>query len=229
MSGIAAAAAGGNLTASAIMGDFSGALSYAGAQFTSVGLLMDPLKLALGSMTDVLGVSVNTALAPLVGIVTVLGQTVGKLLLPAVQGLTPILEAVGKGFSWFYDKVIMPVGNGVWAFGTALIHMLMNLGTVIWQIVTLDWANLGKGLKNTNIGELYKSGPLTAIGDLGAQNAGAAAIANAGGTAASYTQARDITVNVVINTDVITGEGGFRELAIKLQNEIQAVLALGLA
>jgi hypothetical protein len=221
----------GNLTLDAAMGNWSSSLIYVGSQFTSVGLLMDPLKTALGSMTAVMGDSVNTALTPLVGIVTSLGGQLGQVLVPIVQGLSPIIQALADGFTWLWNKVLVPVGNGIWAVLTGIINMFVNLGIVLWDIITFNWAHLGQGLRTTNIKDLYAQGPLTAI-DPNKSGAAAIAAANAGGAtgaSASYTQARDITVNVTINTDVITGEGGFRELAIKLEREIQSVLALGLA
>ena len=45
-----------------------------------------------------------------------------------------------------------------------------------------------------------------------------------------YSQGRDVNVYVNVNSEVITGEhGGFRELALLINTEIQNAMALGVA
>ena len=48
-----------------------------------------------------------------------------------------------------------------------------------------------------------------------------------GGAGASYTSGRNLTINIEINTDVIAGEGGIRQLAVMLRDEIYSAEELG--
>jgi hypothetical protein len=51
--------------------------------------------------------------------------------------------------------------------------------------------------------------------------------AGADGSPAQYTTGRNITVNIEINTDVIAGPGGIRDLSLLIRDEIRSAEALG--
>jgi hypothetical protein len=219
---------GGGFDLSAILGP----LMQFGSQIASVNAILNPLQTIFTATLNVLAPIVNTVLQPIVGILTVLGETIGKLLVPVVEALAPVIDFIGKAFIWLYNNVIMPVGNGLFAYFTALGNSIWNLGKWIDNVVNGRWSNLKEGFKTTDLATLYAQGPLTAIDMNTLNTAGGNTIAGSAGAGASYTAQRDISVTVgsiVVNTDVITGEGGFRELVLKIDKELEQCIQLGLA
>jgi len=193
-------------------------------RFTSLSMLLDWANTILTAMANTLGPVVDSVLAPFVGILVVLGNTIGLVLIPVFQALSPVIELLGWIFVAIYNFGIVPFGNAI----ILVANLLYNLGQVIRNIVTLNWGNLAAGTRAPD------TGFLTPIDFNTLTSTGAAAITSASGATgggASYTAARDITVNVgmiQINTDVITGEGGFRDLVLKIDKELEQCIALGL-
>lgn len=198
------------------------ALGMLGGQFQSVAMIMQPLQVIFDSMMKVLTPIVDSLLSPIIGALVILGEALGKMLIPVIQILAPVIKVVSEAFVWLYNKVIRPFGNAIILIGNILYNAIAS----IYNWVSWLWGGTKMALRGLQEGflEEISLGSLSTAGTQYQQSQAG------GGNSASYTQARPITVNVVVNTDVITGEhGGFRELAIKMQNEIEAVLALGLA
>jgi len=214
------------------------ALGVLGGTFSSVAMIMQPMQIVFQAMLDVLTPVMDSVIAPLIGALSIVGQALGQVLAPILIALSPIIEAISKGFVWLYNNIIVPIGNGIWALFTNIgntikwvVDKIVALGTTIWYIVSFQWGKLGSVSWGDALPQRVtaQEGPLSQIG-VGDLSAAGTTYQTSQGSSASYSQARPITVNVVVNTDVITGEsGGFRELAIKMQGEIEAVLALGLA
>lgn len=198
------------------------ALGMLGGQFQSVAMIMQPLQVIFDSMMKVLTPIVDSLLSPIIGALVILGEALGKMLIPVIQILAPVIKVVSEAFVWLYNKVIRPFGSAIILIGNILYNAIAS----IYNWVSWLWGGTKMALRGLQEGflEEISLGSLSTAGTQYQQSQAG------GGNSASYTQARPITVNVVVNTDVITGEhGGFRELAIKMQNEIEAVLALGLA
>lgn len=188
-------------------------------QIQSITMLLDPWGTILKSAFDILAPMIDSILAPLAGIFVILGQTLGAVLVPILKWIMPVIQWLGEAFVWLYNNAILPIGN---AF-IGLFTVLGALGQLIFYIVTFQWGKIG-GIKWAPATESLLQ-PIS-VGSLGA--AGTTAIAGAGATT-TYSSGRDITVNVVVNSQVITGDGGFRELALMLNREIENAMALGVA
>jgi hypothetical protein len=113
-----------------------------------------------------------------------------------------------------------------------LAGWISALGKMILYIITFQWGKIksistpGKFESEAFSRPLVDTGSFTteaATPTGGAVEAGTTAT---GGTAQNY-QVKNITVNVIINTDIITGDGGIPELVRIFYNETQRQLALG--
>jgi hypothetical protein len=189
---------------------------------SGLNAILNPVTTILTAMMNVLTPVINSLLEPLVGILVIFGETLGKILVPVLQALAPVIDFIGKAFLWLYNGPIMAFANLFITIGNILYNAVVGIANFVdWMF---NWSRNQRAYRD------LREGWLTPIDTTSLATAGATVTQNNGGAGASFSQARAITVNVVINTDVITGEsGGFRELAIKMSNEIQAVIALGLA
>ena len=73
-------------------GDVLASLAAAFMQIESLAMVLDPLTTIFETMAAVLEPLINTALAPLVGLLTVFGQMLGAMLMPVIEALTPIIQ-----------------------------------------------------------------------------------------------------------------------------------------
>ncbi|KKL65064.1 hypothetical protein LCGC14_2158720, partial [marine sediment metagenome] len=85
--GAAAAAAGGGAGAAVLQ-----SLAAAFMQIESLAMVLDPLTTIFEAMAAVLEPLINTALAPLVGLLIAVGQELGRMFMPVIEALTPILQ-----------------------------------------------------------------------------------------------------------------------------------------
>lgn len=202
----------------------------------AVKALMAPVTIVIDGILDVLGPVVNEGLAPLVGIFRMLGQMLGRLLIPIFEIFVPVIEAMGKAFVWLYNNIFVPVhnqfktwGNHVYNFFAGLINGvidMMNQGIRAlnrllprrWELDYLDHVDT----REIDEGHID---PIT-YDDL--TDAGEGYIGEgSGGSPASYTTGRNITVNMEVYTDALVGEDGISEFAIMIRDEIRAAEALG--
>jgi hypothetical protein len=197
-----------------------GFLGPLGSQFASLSMILNPLQTIMQAFYQAIAPVVNELLAPLVGILQIIGQTMAAILMPALRILSPVIEFLGKAFVFLYNMAIVPFGNAL----IAVFNILKALGQTIYYIVTFQWGKLGSVRWDPTAGALER----IEYDTLG--SAGAAAINEQSSESATYSTGRDITVNVIVNTEVITGEnGGLRELALIIQREISNAVALGVA
>lgn len=104
----------------------------------NVTALLNPLTTAFEAMRGMVEPLTNAALEPLVAIVEQVGEAFGKVLAPflglfqivtslAYGAFAPLLAAidwVSGGFLWFFDYVIMPVGNFIIKAINAVIRVI---------------------------------------------------------------------------------------------------------
>ena len=104
----------------------------------NVTALLNPLTTAFEAMRGMVEPLTNDALEPLVAIVEQVGEAFGKVLAPflglfqivtslAYGAFAPLLAAidwVSGGFLWFFDYVIMPVGNVIIKAINAVIRVI---------------------------------------------------------------------------------------------------------
>lgn len=198
---------------------FMGFMDSLATKFASLAMILDPINTIMNAFWQALQPVVDALLGPLVGALVIIGQTMAAVLAPALRILSPVIEFIGKAFVWLYNNAIQPIANGF----IYMLTVLGALGKLIYYIVTFQWGKIGSISWKPDEGTLLDKISYDTLG-----SAGAEAI-NEGGTTSTYSTGRDITVNVVINSEVITGEGGFRELALMLNREIQNAMALGVA
>ncbi|RKZ08507.1 hypothetical protein DRQ25_08920 [Candidatus Fermentibacteria bacterium] len=190
------------------------------AAISSISQILNPVKTILQNMFKVLAPVVNTVLAPIINVLRIMGETIGKILIPATAMLAPILQLVGLAFMWLYNWAIKPLGNAIIFIVVALNNAIAwVINGIIKLINKLPFVNIKWRMATMDYDKMKLQSASTS--DL------TSAEESAAGTAASYTGGNTYNVNVVINTDVISGEGGFRDLSIMIRDEISAVEALG--
>ena len=198
------------------------------SSFSSVNQLLNPLQTIFGGMMEVLEPVIDTILAPLVGILKIVGQTIGQILVPVLQWLTPIIELVGEIFIWLYNKIILPIGNGlITVFNVIGIGLTSIVNGVISAINwALGWAgvNIGKvGVPNID------DGYLSAIDSASLYDAGGASGSDyTGGGTGSSTSVQSVVINVYQNFNgTVIGDGGLESVGEFVVQAIQAYSGVG--
>ena len=206
------------------------------ANIEAVVTIMAPLKVVLEGVLAAIGPLINEALAPLIGILHYFGRIIGHLLVPLFELWVPIIEAVAQAFIWMYNTIFVPIHNLFRNLMNGIYNFFANLVNAVIRVIN-DAINAVNQilLPRHRIGNVgYVSvrdqghGHIDKIDMADLSDAGASAMgAGETGTAAQYTTGRNVTVNVDIFTDVIAGEGGIRDLALIIRDEIRSAEALG--
>jgi hypothetical protein len=197
-----------------------GILDTLSTKFASLSMILDPINTIMNAFWAAIKPVVDILLGPIVGALVIIGQTMAAIVAPILQAMAPNLKMLCDIFIFLYNMCLLPLAN-------AFIFLFTALGALtklLYYIVTFQWGKI-KNIKWTPAaGSLLQPITTETLG-----SAGATATAENYGETSTYSAGRDITVNVVINSEVITGEGGFRELALMLNREIQNAMALGVA
>lgn len=214
----------------AAAGKVAQSMDLQGQAIQSVMALLDAF---MGGFASVMGPIVNDILPVYHGIMNVIGEMWATFMLPKMAMLTELLELLGKGFVWFYNQVIQPVGAKFLeiakkiakAFDRVINGIIDGLNSI--KILGLDIPNIDASGRipsapgKITFDELKERGEETApTFDIGGGGGGPERVGD-------ITSGRKINVKVNINTDVIAGEGGIRDLAIMIRDEIRAAEALG--
>lgn len=131
---------------------FAEALTSSVMSLESVQKILNVFSTILTPMMAILEPFVNAILAPIIEVLETLGETLGLILapamailqavlamLPAFRILTAVLQVVGNAFNWFYEKVIMPVGNAILDTVNAIIGILNTIpGVDIDKLARLE-------------------------------------------------------------------------------------------
>jgi len=206
---------------------------------SSLSMIMDPLGIILQGIMEVLAPVINELLAPILGILKIIGNQIGQFLIPIVKFLVPVIETVANALVWLSNNILVPIGNSIYASIMVVVNGLLNFADLVKSVIDnwyKPWEIRG-GSRSTNWMDLYNSGPMkgTSLEDAykkGNEMVGATAGTVGGGTsgsAASYQQQRDITVNVTINTDALVGTDGIRAFSLMIGRELKSAGVLGLA
>jgi hypothetical protein len=151
---------------SGILGSLAGALGPIIQSFTSFNPVMEAMTIIINSAMSILKPVIDTVLQPLIGIFVILGTTLGQILVPVIKMLTPVIEALGKGFIWLYNNVIMPVGNFLWTSFTIMGNVIANFCKVIVYFATHPITEWGRPF-GTGGGVNAGGGPPTVMGGTG--------------------------------------------------------------
>lgn len=206
--------------------NLAGGLGPLVSSLSSVMMIMDPIGTILQGVMDVLGPLIDSLLQPLIGILTIVGQTIGKILAPALELLKPIIDAVAKLFVFLYNYVVRPVYNTIMTVFNGIYNAFAAFVNGILALVdAIPFVNVGRvEYRDTDYGHLDKI-TLEGVNDAGESAVTSTETSSGGG--ANYTAGRTINQTVNIYTDVIAGEGGIRDLAIMIRDEIYSAEALG--
>lgn len=202
----------------------------------AVKALMAPITIVIDGFLDVLGPVVNEGLAPLVGIFHMLGQMLARLLIPILEIFVPVIEAMGKAFVWLYNSIFVPVHNQFKTWGNHIYNFFAGLINGV-----IDMMNQGIAALNKLLPRRRKLDYLSRVGTRGLDeghldpityddltDAGEGYVGeDGGGSPASYTTGRNITINMEVYTDALVGEDGISEFAVMIRDEIRAAEALG--
>lgn len=131
---------------------FAEALTSSVMSLESVQKILNVFSTILTPMMAILEPFVNAILAPIIEVLETLGETLGLILtpvmailqvvlaiLPAFRILTAVLQVVGNAFNWFYEKVIVPVGNAIIDTVNAIIGLINKIpGVDIDKLARLE-------------------------------------------------------------------------------------------
>lgn len=199
-----------------------GALIKFAQEFENVSALLAPVKTVFEAFLSTIKPAVNEVLAPLVGILKIIGNTLGLVLIPLLQALEPTITMIANGFSWFYNSVIVPVGNIIVTMFVGLKNMMITIiNGVIDALNYIPWVDIAR-MEYANADD-YK---LATIDTSTIATAGAVSSTTSSGTSASsYTAARDIIVSINFDHSFVNGDA--QEIAIMLKDEIAHAEKLG--
>jgi hypothetical protein len=185
--------------------------------FKSVQMILDPLSTIIGAAVAVLQPFVDSALAPIVGILVTLGTALGQILVPIVQALMPVIQLLAELFVWIYNLALVPFGNLIIFIG----NMLFNLGQFIKNLIAMDFAHLDKGTRPATYGFLQPItlDTVTAAGE-------AATSGNTYSSNVTVQKPADVYIYFTIQGNVI-GAASKEELGAWLVDCIQKALGTG--
>lgn len=190
--------------------------------FSLLNGIMNPVTTIFTGIVETLDPIVSSLLQPLNNMLKILGQFIGQIIIPVLQMLAPIIDVITKAFTWLYNKVLLPVGNDI----ISLFNVVFNaMAAVANGFILLYNAIVPKSKEKSYIG--YRSlntGHMSELSDSAVANYGSTGTTSTGG-GASYTAARDITVNIYYNHSYVNGDA--REIAVNLRDEIILAEALG--
>lgn len=142
---------------------------------------------------------------------------------PVLTIFTTILNLVANILTWFYNKVIVPVYNGVvWVFtqvANFFIGLYNRIADTLNSIDIFGWHPFDIGKKS----EIdYDAEKLSELDDSDSSDSDDDTSSS---TSASYTAAKDVYVNIYFNQSAVCGD--LRELALLIQKELKSAGALG--
>lgn len=131
-------AAFGNLTSAT--GLLTSIFNSAGQHIASFGRLMNIVDDVMGVMFEILEPAINSILNPILDVLKTVFYVIGQFLLPMYELLGPAIKMACDGLIWFYNNVIVPVGN----FFLNIIWYIVDFA--IWIIATVRaWLNFQAG------------------------------------------------------------------------------------
>ncbi|MHA1661867.1 MAG: hypothetical protein ACTSWQ_00965 [Candidatus Thorarchaeota archaeon] len=207
-----------------VLGVFQGVLQRIGNLY---GQAMLPVLNALYPAFQLISHILMTVFSPILnavaGIFGVMGSLIQTLLMPIWKALATVIEVVMSPLKW--------LGDAFKWLGDWVVYISKKLSDWVYNLVHPRNQRNTAGAKPGAFSSDAFTGldeRIAAIWDYSPTNFEFDPEYDGGGGSAVYNTPRDITVNIEVNTDVITGEGGFDELALMLQNRLLEIGAVGL-
>ena len=192
---------------------------------------VEMLKIVLEGFLSIIGPVVDSILAPLFGMLRVIGKLLGIILIPLLRILEPILRPLIKAFLFMYNKVLVPIGNGL-IFVFNLIYNAMagfiNGVSALVRIITFGAVDLGRtNYRSLTEGRLEKISEteLAMEGRAALKAGGASGSQNASAGASAAVAAKPTEINIHFSHSFVNGDA--REIALKLREEIKEAEKMG--
>jgi phage-related protein len=221
-------AAFGNLTSAT--GLLTAIFGSASQHISSFARLVNIVDDVMGVMFEILEPAINDILNPLLDVLRIVFYVIGQFLLPAYQVLAPVIKAVADGLVWFYNTIIVPVGNMI------LNCIWLVVDFISWIVKTVEsWLHgqAGPLFENSVIwGSHPGLQPMVYTPGGGYAPAGGWPEGTTGETGDTYTgvttvqQPPDIYLTINIYGNVL-GEGGKATLGGEVVEAIEAHIGTG--
>lgn len=181
-------------------------------------------------LSDILTPVVDKILAPLMGFLVLIVNMLGHILIPIFEILAPILQLVSYGLLFLYNYAIRPIANAI----IFVANIIYNIAAAIFNAISFVLAMITFGL--VQMGSMsYRSLTEGTLEEVSMESmtdmsgyGDTEETESSTGVGASYTGGTDVNIaGIYIYTDVITGDGGFDELALKISDAIERGQELG--
>ncbi len=220
-----------------VLSGFVSALFNALMSVESIAAILNPFKVVLDGMFQILRPVINDILAPIIGFLNIFGQMLGKIILPILKILSPVMEIVTKAFVFIYNYALRPFGNMViW-----LVCLINNfIATIVNAVITalnfIPFVNIKWRMNKMNYGD-YKLEKISEqdINQAGAEYSGYELSGTSGesststggstGSSAAYSAKGDIIVNVNYSVGISAFDD--RDIALKIRDQIEDAEAMG--
>lgn len=207
-----------------------------------VSSIITPLNTVLTEFLNFIS-DLLECISPLLQFVSTLLQLFNPLM-PILEAICAVLRILMKVITWLYNKILVPVINGIITIftyvGNAFIWIYKQIYKVLdwiklptsisisWSGIHVGWDSIADliGMKDKSYlnADDYKVKELSTSGADDSSTSGGSAATT--GAAASYTAARDIYVTINYNNSYVNGDA--REIALNLRDEIRSAERLGL-
>jgi len=191
--------------------------------------ILDPVNTIFMSFFEIISPLVSEILAPFVGFLRIIGQTLGAVLAPVFKALGAVLQPLIEGLVFLYNKAILPFANGIiWLITQISNFFIDGMNAVIKALNQIPFVDIKRLQRVNQNGELYLDEISTAdLYRAGGMEGVGGTEGGTTGAGAQYSGAQTKNFYVTVNTDVITGDNGFQELAIRLRDTLERAEALG--
>jgi len=183
--------------------------------------LLNPLQTIMSAAFEVLEPLLNNLLAPLVGILKIIGYTIGKLLAPALEILRPIIEAIATLFVWVYNKIIVPIYNGIMYVFNMIYNGFAAFVNAILEIVdAIPFVDVGR--------VSYRSADQGFLSEISLDTVASAGSTSSSGGSASYSAGTSVVIeSLEINVGVVAGDEAMDDFSLMVRDHIAELSGLG--
>jgi hypothetical protein len=206
---------------SAILDIMAQVLNPLSESFSSLLQALTPLLTMLGSIFSLL--AKNSILSTIINLLMKAFSIFIKID-PVLTIFTTVLNLVANILTWFYNKVIVPVYNGVvWVFtqiANFFIGLYNKVADTLNSIKIFGWHPFHIGKKDEIDYDAEKIDELSGDDSDSSSDDDDDDDDSSSGGSASYTAAKSVTCNIYVNNSAVVGD--LRELAILIKKEIDS-------
>ena len=190
-----------------------------------LGLLLMPALTLIKALLEPIFNVILTLLDCLMPIITIISQLLSLMIQfnPILQIISIAFNALGQVIAWVHNTIVVPVANWVIDIFITVFNAFIwvkNKVSDVLKTITFGIVDLGHTQELNK--EDYHIQAVTATND-SMSSAYSNNSSSSGG--ASYSGARDITVNIAFSNSFVNGDA--REIALMLRQEIHNAEALG--